>query len=85
MSNFKIDKKPPWTKSRTHGTRFSFYKKISHASSSIYFPQLKSVLYLSSMKNNKEERRSGSTGRGIRQKDPQLGNTNTKKSVRKVS
>ena len=39
----------------------------------------------SSINNSKEERRSGATGTGVSQKDLQLGNTNTDKSVRKVS
>ena len=36
-------------------------------------------------KNNEEERRSGATGTGVSQKDLQLGNTNNRKNVRKVS
>ena len=36
-------------------------------------------------KNNEEERRSGVTGTGVSQKDLQLGNTNNRKNVRKVS
>ena len=38
----------------------------------------------SSMKNNKEERRSGVTGTGVSQKDLQLGKTKKKKALEKL-